>query len=52
MQAMVLDAAAFLALAPNAGVRTEIETFPLARANDALARLRSGELLGAAVLAP
>jgi D-arabinose 1-dehydrogenase-like Zn-dependent alcohol dehydrogenase len=31
-------------------VRTEIETFPLEEANDALARLRSSKLQGAAVL--
>lgn len=46
------DAEEFLALAPKAGVKTAIETFPLAQANDALARLRRGELLGAAVLVP
>jgi alcohol dehydrogenase, propanol-preferring len=32
-------------------VRTEVEAFPLERANEALARLRSGLLRGAAVLA-
>ena len=31
---------------------TEIETFPLAQANEALARLREGRLRGAAVLLP
>ena len=46
------DAQEFLELAPKAGVRTTIETFPLARANDALARLRQGRLRGAAVLIP
>lgn len=46
------DAEEFLALAPNAGVKTAIETFPLAQANNALARLRGGELRGAAVLVP
>jgi alcohol dehydrogenase, propanol-preferring len=46
------DGDEFFALAPKAGVRTTIETFPLARANDALGRLRRGELLGAAVLVP
>jgi propanol-preferring alcohol dehydrogenase len=46
------DAEEFLALAPKAGVKTAIETFPLAQANDALLRLRRGELLGAAVLVP
>ncbi len=39
-------------LAPRAGVRTEIETFPLAEANLALDRLRAGHLTGAAVLLP
>jgi propanol-preferring alcohol dehydrogenase len=33
-------------------VRTEIETFPLAEANEALARLREGRVRGAAVLLP
>jgi D-arabinose 1-dehydrogenase-like Zn-dependent alcohol dehydrogenase len=31
-------------------VRTEVESFTLERANEALARLRSGELRGAAVV--
>ncbi|MBI4663725.1 MAG: zinc-dependent alcohol dehydrogenase family protein [Verrucomicrobia bacterium] len=44
------DAMEFLALAPQVPVRTEIEVFPLAQANDALARLRSGRIRGAAVL--
>jgi len=46
------DAEEFLALAPEAGVRTETVTYPLARANDALADLRNGALQGAAVLIP
>ena len=46
------DAEEFLALAPKAGVRTETVTYPLARANDALADLRNGALQGAAVLIP
>ena len=46
------DAEAFLALAPKAGVKTAVEVFPLAAANDALARLRGGKLRGAAVLVP
>ena len=46
------DAEEFLALAPEAGVRTETVTYPLARANEALADLRSGALQGAAVLVP
>ena len=46
------DAEEFLALAPEARVRTETVTYPLARANDALGDLRSGALQGAAVLVP
>ena len=46
------DAEEFLALAPRAGVRTEIETFPLSQANQALDRLRAGQLTCAAVLLP
>jgi propanol-preferring alcohol dehydrogenase len=46
------DAEEFLALAPRAGVRTEIESFPLTDANEALERLRDGRLTGAAVLIP
>jgi alcohol dehydrogenase, propanol-preferring len=46
------DAEEFLALAPQAGVRTETVVYPLARANDALADLRNGALQGAAVLVP
>jgi propanol-preferring alcohol dehydrogenase len=44
------DGEAFLGLAPTIPVRTEIEPYPLERANDALARLRSGAVRGAAVL--
>jgi alcohol dehydrogenase, propanol-preferring len=46
------DAEEFLALAPEAGIKTETVTYPLARANDALADLRNGALQGAAVLVP
>jgi propanol-preferring alcohol dehydrogenase len=46
------DAREFLALAPQVPVRTHTEAFPLAQANDALRRLRSGALTGAAVLVP
>ena len=46
------DASEFLALAPNVPVRTHTEAFPLAAANEALQRLRSGALTGAAVLVP
>ncbi len=44
------DAEEFLALAPQVPVRTEVETFPLAAANEALDRLRAGRVRGAAVL--
>jgi len=44
------DGEEFLALAPRVPVRTEIRTFPLAEANEALASLRHGKLQGAAVL--
>jgi propanol-preferring alcohol dehydrogenase len=46
------DGEEFLALAPQIPVRTEVETFPLERANEALERLREGRLRGAAVLVP
>ena len=46
------DAEEFLALAPRVPVRTEVHTFPLEQANEALRRLREGELRGAAVLLP
>lgn len=46
------DGDEFLAIAPRVPVRTEIERFALADANDALARLRRGDIQGAAVLHP
>jgi alcohol dehydrogenase, propanol-preferring len=46
------DAEEFLALAPEAGVRTTTRTYPLTRANEALDDLRQGALEGAAVLVP
>jgi propanol-preferring alcohol dehydrogenase len=46
------DGEEFLALAPTIPVRTEVETFPLEGANEALDRLRRGELRAAAVLVP
>ncbi len=46
------DASEFLALAPKVPVHTTVETFPLADANEALARLREGRINGAAVLVP
>ena len=44
------DGEDFLALAPKVPVRTTVQRFPLAEANEALARLRDGRLTGAAVL--
>ncbi len=44
------DGEEFLDLAPRVPVRTEVEPFPLAEANRALERLRSGQIRGAAVL--
>src|SRR5205823_12948322 len=46
------DAREFLALVPQAGVKSEVMRYPLAAANDALADLRGGRLRGAAVLIP
>jgi propanol-preferring alcohol dehydrogenase len=46
------DGEEFLRLAPRVPVRTEVEAFPLARANEALDALRSGAVRGAAVLVP
>jgi propanol-preferring alcohol dehydrogenase len=44
------DGDEFLALAPSIPVRTEVETFSLEDANEALDRIRRGTLRGAAVL--
>jgi len=44
------DGEEFLALAPQVPVRTHVETYRLEQANEALARLRSGGVRGAAVL--
>ena len=44
------DGEAFLDIAPKAGIRAEVETFPLALANEALRQLSSGRVRGAAVL--
>jgi alcohol dehydrogenase, propanol-preferring len=44
------DGEEFLDLASRVPVRTEIQTFPLAEANEALKRLRQGHIRGAAVL--
>ena len=44
------DGEEFLALAPQIPIHTEVTSFPLERANEALAALRSGKITGAAVL--
>jgi propanol-preferring alcohol dehydrogenase len=44
------DAEEFMAIAPKVPVRTHTEIFRLAEANEALRRLRTGQLSGAAVL--
>ncbi len=44
------DGEEFLELVPKVPVKTEIQTFPLQEANDALNRLRAGKIQGAAVL--
>jgi len=46
------DGEEFFALAPRIPVRTTVETFPLSEANEALNRLRAGQIRGAAVLLP
>jgi propanol-preferring alcohol dehydrogenase len=46
------DGDELLALAPEVPVVTHVEAVPLARANEALARLRAGEVQGALVLVP
>jgi propanol-preferring alcohol dehydrogenase len=44
------DGNEFFALAPRVPVKTTVETFPLTAANEALQRLRTGRIHGAAVL--
>ncbi len=44
------DGEEFLKLAPTVPVRTEVEPYPLEKANEALERLRGGRVRGAAVL--
>ena len=46
------DGISFFAAVEQSGIRTVTTTFPLEDANEALARLRSGDLVGAAVLVP
>ena len=46
------DGHEFLALAPEVPVHTTVTTYPLAKAEQALADLRAGAFEGAAVLLP
>jgi propanol-preferring alcohol dehydrogenase len=46
------DGEEFLALAPRVPVRTHVESFPLEQANEALDKLRRGDVRGALVLVP
>jgi propanol-preferring alcohol dehydrogenase len=45
------DAEEFLELASRIPVRAEVENYPLEEANEALLRIKRGEVRGAAVLA-
>jgi propanol-preferring alcohol dehydrogenase len=47
-----LDGAEFLELAPKVPVRAHVEVLPLAEANEALERMRSGRARGSLVLVP
>lgn len=46
------DGLDFLQIAPRAGIRTRTTAFPLLQANEVLEKLRTGQILGAAVLQP
>ncbi|NOJ50423.1 zinc-dependent alcohol dehydrogenase family protein [Bradyrhizobium archetypum] len=46
------DGIAFFKVAAQAGIRTHTSVFPLREANEVLAKLRAGEITGAAVLQP
>ena len=46
------DGIEFFKVAARAGIHTHTTVFPLAEANEVLARLRSGQISGAAVLQP
>lgn len=46
------DGLDFLKIAPQAGIRTQTTAFPLIEANEVLQKLRTGQILGAAVLEP
>ena len=42
----------FFKIVPQAGIRTQTTAFRLVEANEVLERLRTGQILGAAVLEP
>jgi propanol-preferring alcohol dehydrogenase len=44
------DGEEFLEIAPQVPVKTEVQTFPMEQANEALDHLRGGQIQGAAVL--
>jgi propanol-preferring alcohol dehydrogenase len=44
------DAEDFMKIAPDVPVKTFFETFPLAEANEALERFRTGQVRGSVVL--
>jgi propanol-preferring alcohol dehydrogenase len=46
------DGLDFLKIVPKAGIRTRTTAFPLGEANEVLQKLRTGQILGAAVLEP
>ena len=46
------DGEEFLALAARIPVATQVETFPLEQANEALAKLRGGDVRGSLVIVP
>ena len=46
------DGLDFFKIAPQAKIRTQTTAFPLVEANEVLEKLRTGQILGAAVLEP
>ena len=46
------DGIDFFKIVPQAGIRTQTTAFPLVEANEVLEKLRTGQILGAAVLQP
>jgi propanol-preferring alcohol dehydrogenase len=46
------DGLDFLKIVPQAGIRTQTTAFALSEANEVLHKLRTGQILGAAVLTP